>query len=145
MSYFMALGKVLVPILVYMNLFMSCQKAVVFVLDSNQPEEEIVLPDTTADSSLKIAIIGDSISSYKGSSPSDIDGYKGAQYAAYYPHGDVNQLEKMWWYKVAQSLGITINDICNCSWSGSRVTGNSASTNNAFCRLLYKKSRGSLL
>lgn len=135
----MASGKILLPFFFSMNLLISCQKAEVFILDPDLPEEVIVLPDTTTESSLKIAIIGDSISSYKGSSPSDFDGYKGAQYAVYYPHGDVDHIENMWWYKVAHSLGITIDDICNCSWSGSRITGNSSSTNNAFAGCSTKR------
>lgn len=118
---------------------MSCLKAGVFILETDLPEEEIVLPDSTVESTLKIAIIGDSISSFKGSSPSDNDGYKGAQYAVYYPHGDVKHIENMWWFKVAHSVGITIDDICNCSWSGSRISGNSASINNAFAGCSTKR------
>ena len=37
----------------------------------------------------------------------------------------------MWWYKVAQALDVSPDSICNCSWSGSRVSGNSTSTASA--------------
>lgn len=60
----------------------------------------------------KCAIVGDSISSYTGTSPSG--------YANYYPSGNVNDLSLMWWSIVCNTLGMTP---INCSWSGSRVTG----------------------
>ena len=111
-------------------LLMSCIKAEALVWEIELPEEDIFLPDSTA-STIRISIIGDSISSFKGSSPSDAEGYEGAKYAFFYPSGDVNRLENIWWYKVAEALNIPIGNINNCSWSGSRVTGNSSSTTNA--------------
>lgn len=78
-----------------------------------------------------MAIVGDSISTYAGELVSNIDGYQGAKYIAYYPKGDVKKVEDTWWYKLALILGVKYNNICNCSWSGSRVTGDSNSTNNA--------------
>lgn len=60
----------------------------------------------------RLAIIGDSISTYSGTMPSG--------YAIYYPQGDVNSVDKMWWYKVCQKLEMTYT---NTSWSGSRVSG----------------------
>jgi lysophospholipase L1-like esterase len=81
----------------------------------------------------KIAIIGDSICTFAGWLPSNIQGYDGETYATYYPRGDVNSANKTWWYKMAIELGLNPNeDVNNCSWSGSRVTGNSASTSNAY-------------
>ena len=117
-------------ILIFPILFISCIKAEALVWDLEIPNEGMVLPDSTS-TTIKIAIIGDSISSFKGSSPSDASGYVGANYAYYYPKGDVKGLENMWWYKVAKVLDIPIDHVCNCSWSGSRVTGNSLSTTSA--------------
>lgn len=79
----------------------------------------------------KIAIIGDSISTYSGWLPSDVSGYDGTTYATYYPNGNVNDVSKTWWYMVAKTLGISTANINNCSWSGSKVTGNGASTTSA--------------
>ena len=79
-----------------------------------------------------IGIIGDSISTYSGWLPSDIQGYDGASYAKYYPKGNVNNVELTWWYQLAQMLGIESNRISNCAWSGSKVTGNSLATDTAF-------------
>lgn len=110
---------------------MSCQKAGALTLES---EIEVELPriDTVSqDSTLRIAIIGDSISSFSGSAPSDMEGYEGVKYQHFYPRGDVKSIEGMWWYKVSAALGVTIDHISNCSWSGSRVTGNSSSMSNA--------------
>lgn len=81
---------------------------------------------------LKFGIIGDSISTFDGYLPSDVDGYEGAVYKTYYPKGNVNKVEKTWWYKTATMLGSDIGDICNCSWSGSTVSGNSLSEANAY-------------
>lgn len=80
----------------------------------------------------KIAIIGDSISTYSGWLPSDISGYSGTSYATYYPHGDVDDVSKTWWYKAMRYLGLNPStDLNNCSWSGSRVSGDSTSTTSA--------------
>ncbi len=135
----MSSRRILFSFLVFINLLLSCQKTEVPVLGSELPDEEIVFPDTTVASTLKIAIIGDSISSFKGSSPSDVIGYEGAKYATYYPHGDVKNVEDMWWHIVARSIGTSIDDISNCSWSGSRVSGNSAATDNAYAGCSTKR------
>ena len=122
----MVLSRLLFPVLIYLNLLVSCQKDLVFQWELSVPEE-IATSDST-ETQLRLAIIGDSISSFKGSSPSDLDG---ARYATYYPKGDVEHIDNMWWYKVARSLGVSIDNICNCSWSGSHITGDSTSTTNA--------------
>lgn len=70
----------------------------------------------------KMAIIGDSISTFDDWLPSDLPGYDGASYAAYYPSGNVNNVQLTWWFKTAMMLGIAPGDINNCSWSGSYVT-----------------------
>lgn len=77
----------------------------------------------------KIAILGDSISSFNGWLPSSVDGYTGSTYAYHYPAGDVTTVDKTWWYKVAISLGLDpATQINNCSWSGSQVCGDSTQT-----------------
>lgn len=78
----------------------------------------------------KIAIVGDSISTYQGWLPSDVTGFTGTAYATYYPNGDVNSVDKTWWYQVALNLGILTSDIANTSWSGGVVCGDSTSTTN---------------
>lgn len=65
----------------------------------------------------QLCVVGDSISTYIG--------YLPANYGHYYPKGDVDDVSKCWWYIVANSLGMVIN---NCSYTGSRVSGDS--TNN---------------
>lgn len=60
----------------------------------------------------KVAIIGDSISTYSGTMPSG--------YTTYYPHGDVNDIKYMWWNILCSNLGM---QYVNTSWSGSSVTG----------------------
>ena len=112
-------------------LLTSCQKAEDIILSPDILPEEEEIAIVSQESTRTIAIIGDSISSFKDYSPSDLDGYSGAKYATYYPKGDVKNIDNMWWFKVAHSLGVTIDHICNCSWSGSRVTGNSSSTDSA--------------
>lgn len=110
-----------------MFLLVSCQRTGTSIIDIESPQDVIISPEST----LRIGIIGDSISSFKGSSPSDLDGYTGEEYKTFYPRGDVKRVENMWWYKVAQAFGVTIENVCNCSWSGSRVTGNSSSETSA--------------
>ena len=78
-----------------------------------------------------LGIIGDSISTFQGWLPSDIPGYDGSTYAVYYPHGTLTMVQQTWWYKVATQLRISPEHISNCSWSGSRVSGNSTSTTSA--------------
>ena len=87
----------------------------------------------------KIAIIGDSISTYSGWLPSDVSGYTGSSYETYYPRGNVDAVSKTWWHKVATTLGIDTQNINNCSWSGSRVTGNSTTTSSAYCACSNKR------
>lgn len=70
----------------------------------------------------KMAIIGDSISTYEDWLPSDLPGYDGASYATYYPSGNVNNVQLTWWFRTAMMLGLAPGDINNCSWSGSYVT-----------------------
>ena len=69
----------------------------------------------------KLAIVGDSISTFSGWIPSG--------YATYYPHGDLDTVEETWWYKLVKELGFNL--IRNASWSGSRVSGDSEG--NAYC------------
>ena len=61
-----------------------------------------------------LCIVGDSISTYSG--------YLPANYATYYPMGDVDSVTKCWWYQVASKYEMQLN---NCSYSGSRTAGNS--------------------
>lgn len=112
-------------LLPFLILFLSCQKEDVPVTDPDQTDEELsqAYPD------LRMGIIGDSISTFSGSLPSDKDGYDGSKYKTYYPKGDVKRVDDMWWYKVSRLLGSDIANICNCSWSGSLVTGDSRSVN----------------
>lgn len=77
----------------------------------------------------KIAILGDSISSFNGWLPSSVDGYTGSTYAYHYPAGNVTTVDLTWWYKMAVALGIDPStQINNCSWSGSQVCGDSTQT-----------------
>ena len=78
-----------------------------------------------------IGIVGDSISTYKGWLPSDIEGYDGSTYQAFYPRSGVNNVEFTWWYILAKMLNIEPNKISNCSWSGSKITGNALSNESA--------------
>ena len=79
----------------------------------------------------KIAIVGDSISTYQGWLPSDVPGFVGTAYATYYPHGNVDRVEKTWWYQMAENLGLDpATAIANTSWSGGVVCGDSTSTTN---------------
>lgn len=77
----------------------------------------------------KIAIVGDSISTYQGWLPSNVPGFVGTAYATYYPHGNVDRVEKTWWYQMAENLGLDpATAIANTSWSGGVVCGDSTST-----------------
>ena len=127
----MKLGYFILLEISFIMVLSSCKKAEEPISPPDTPpgtESEVLFPQ---DLTTRIAIIGDSISSFKNSSPSDLDGYQGSKYATYYPKGDVQHINNMWWYKVAQSLNVTVDNICNCSWSGSRVTGDSSSTTSA--------------
>lgn len=69
----------------------------------------------------KISFLGDSITTFRGYIPSG--------YAAWYPGGDIDTVEKTWWHRLITETGMTL--IRNCAWSGSTVTGDSTSTTNA--------------
>lgn len=78
----------------------------------------------------RFSLIGDSISTYEGYAPNNtIPDYDGSNYAIYYPRGDVDSVEKTYWYMLCEELGMILNQ--NCAWSGSAVRGNSSSTSNA--------------
>ena len=106
---------------------LSCQKEELTwqLSDTSVVSHEIA---DSLQSQIRIAIIGDSISTFGDFSPSSTKGYDGVRYKSYYPRGDVRKVNNTWWYKVAESLGVDIDHVSNCSWSGSRVTGNSSST-----------------
>lgn len=70
----------------------------------------------------RCAIIGDSISTFQGTMPSG--------YANYYPQGNVTSVDHIWWKIVCDTLGMTP---VNCSWSGSRVSGNPKGDASAAC------------
>lgn len=61
---------------------------------------------------LRCAIVGDSISSYVGTSPSN--------YQARYPESDVTSVNQMWWKIVCDTLEMIP---VNCSWRGTKVVG----------------------
>lgn len=109
-------------ICICLSIILSCQKETTGTQDDSQGTET---------PQVRIAIIGDSISTFYGYLPSDSKGYDGENYRYYYPRGDVKNVKNTWWYKTAALLGISVNNITNCSWSGSRVTGDSSSTTNA--------------
>lgn len=68
----------------------------------------------------RYSVLGDSLSTYDGISPSD-----GAA-NAFYPKGNVNRPARTWWYRVGRMLGMTL-DTCN-AYSSSIVTGPSVYT-----------------
>lgn len=59
----------------------------------------------------KIAIIGDSISTY------DQDGYKYDSYRMYYPAGDVDTVDETWWKRLMDTENCTLD--VNLAYSGS--------------------------
>lgn len=63
----------------------------------------------------KVSILGDSISTYEGYIPSG--------YATKYPTGDVDNVNKTWWYMLIQELGMVLG--VDNAYSGSTVGGNS--------------------
>lgn len=71
----------------------------------------------------KLAIVGDSISTYAGWIPEG--------YATYYPSGNLNDVYYTWWHKLIDELGLEL--IRNASWSGSSVSGDSQGTGFAAC------------
>lgn len=70
----------------------------------------------------KISLIGDSITTFKGYIPTG--------YGECYPYGDIQKVEHTWWKQLIDETGMIL--VKNCSWGGSTVTGDSASTTNAF-------------
>ena len=64
-----------------------------------------------------MAVIGDSISTYTGYTPSG--------WRVYYPTGNVNNVSATYWYQVATALGMTP---LNCAYSASYATGDSTQT-----------------
>jgi hypothetical protein len=64
-----------------------------------------------------MAVVGDSISTYTGYTPSN--------WRVYYPSGNVNNVSLTFWHIVATTLGMTA---LNCSYSASSVTGDSTQT-----------------
>ena len=64
-----------------------------------------------------MAVIGDSISTYSGYTPSG--------WRVYYPTGNVNNVSATYWHQVATTLGMTP---LNCAYSASYVTGDSTQT-----------------
>lgn len=67
----------------------------------------------------KLGIIGDSISTFEGYIPNG--------YARFYPHNDLDTVEKTWWHQLISNTGM---ELCaNASWSGSVVSGDTRSTN----------------
>lgn len=60
---------------------------------------------------LKVSFIGDSISAYNGYIPSG--------YRPYYPSGNVDAVNKIWWHQVINNTGLSLG--VNASYSGSSV------------------------
>lgn len=115
-------------LLVYCSLFCGC----------DNDNEQDALQETTSQGK-KLCIIGDSISTFKGFLVSDKEGYKGDEYWYYYPCGDVQSVNDTWWVKVANRLGIPKQNINNCSWSSSTVTGDALSKTNAYSGCSIKR------
>lgn len=137
---FSALMKELIyPIYICLSILtiLSCQKDGNY--DAPNPLDTVHSAGLSRLSNVRIAILGDSISTFDGFSPSNVFGYDGIRYKAYYPKGDVQIVNNMWWYKVALSLGIDPASISNCSWSGSYITGDSSSTTNAYAGCSYRR------
>ncbi len=120
----------------YFSMIVSCQKDTILLVDSVQEEpatgthvekEDEPAENNNTGRSFTLSILGDSISTFIGCLPSDFPGYDGAGYKSYYPQGDVNSVQKTWWYQAAMLLNINPECICNCSWSGSKVTGDASS------------------
>ncbi len=72
-----------------------------------------------------VSIMGDSISSYEGTVPVS-DGVNLA-HGKGYPMGDVDSLDKMWWKRVIDALGMKLG--INESWDGTCVCNSSATDN----------------
>jgi lysophospholipase L1-like esterase len=61
-----------------------------------------------------VSILGDSISSYQGTYPN------GESVSVWYPTGDIDSVDKMWWKIICDKIGM--NWLVNNSISGSRLT-----------------------
>ncbi len=77
----------------------------------------------------KVSIIGDSISS--------LDMYIPGDYKAFYPYKEVWELKDTWWKMVIEATGMKL--LKNCSWSTSKVTGDSTSLTNGYVATSYKR------
>jgi len=71
----------------------------------------------------KLSIIGDSVSTYSGWIPEG--------YATYYPHGEMDNVQYTWWWKLCNELGLQL--LKNASWSGSTASGDSQGNASAAC------------
>ena len=69
----------------------------------------------------KISLLGDSITTFQGWIPSG--------YAVFYPKNYLNDVEQTWWKQLINVTGMEL--VKNCAWSGSKITGNAASTTSA--------------
>ena len=67
---------------------------------------------------LRIAILGDSISSYEGWNP--------AGYSTYYPKGDVDDVSKTWWHQLIFTMMEDAELDVNSSFAGTKVTTETA-------------------
>ena len=79
----------------------------------------------------RISFVGDSITTFKDWIP---DGY-----GPWYPNTNsgITTVEKTWWYQLVNELGATL--LKNCSWSGSRITGDTTSNDNAWSAASNKR------
>jgi lysophospholipase L1-like esterase len=69
----------------------------------------------------KISFLGDSITTFQGWIPEG--------YAYYYPRYGITDVEQTWWKQLINVTGMEL--VKNCAWSGSKITGNAASTTSA--------------
>lgn len=80
-----------------------------------------------------VSILGDSISTFDGTTPSG--------YAIYYPRDSVQGVDQMWWKIYIDSKGAQLG--VNGSWSGSCVTGNDDSAGQSDSRVNALGNNGS--
>lgn len=93
---------------------------VLWSCDADIPEAPHVSEDSTY--VRKIAIMGDSYSTFEGWSNRDVEGNPN-EYFVYYPHEgntDVTSVEKTWWYMLCQKPGFEL-EVSN-SFSGSVIS-----------------------
>lgn len=79
----------------------------------------------------KISILGDSISTFNG--------YIVPGYSYYYPHDDVDAVEKTWWMQVINRGGLSL--VADAAWSGSWVCYDSSVTESTIAKVGYKNER----